>query len=436
MPTLSRSRRLARAFPALVVSLSAGAVTSAPRLALAQNVVQASAKRALTVDDYTKWRSINGASISADGKWVTYDLAYANTAPAEARPVLHLVRLDNDQDTEIANATGGAFSPDGRWVAYLVDPSGGRGGRGGRGRGGAGAAPTAPGGGAGAGAGARGAITPPAQPRRVELRNLATGVVQSWEDIQSFTFAANSNHLVLRRRAPGAAAPAGGGRGAGGGGGAPDGAGGGGAAAEGAAGPRGADVILHDLATGHDQLLGSVGEIEFNKHGDMLAYTVDAAPRDGNGLFVLDLKSGRVSPIDNDARVYSRLTWNDAGTGLAVLKGVDVDKMRERDNTLLVYPSVQAALTDAEAAPIKLDPAKTGNFPEGFVVSDRAALDWSNDNKRVFFGIKEQVAVPDTTGRRRGADELADVDVWNSKDERIQSVQMTRADADRNSDVS
>src|SRR4029077_14814003 len=129
--------------------------------------------------------------------------------------------------------------------------------------------------------------------------------------------------------------------------------------------------IVHDLATGHDQLLGSVGEISFNKKGDLLAYTVDAQPRDGNGLFVLDLRNGRVNTIDNDARVYSRLTWNDAGTGLAVLKGVDVEKMRERDNVLLVYPDVQAALGDAEATPKKLDPAKAAGFPKGFVVSDR-----------------------------------------------------------------
>ncbi|HEY9227131.1 MAG TPA: prolyl oligopeptidase family serine peptidase, partial [Gemmatimonadaceae bacterium] len=194
---------------------------------------------------------------------------------------------------------------------------------------------------------------------------------------------------------------------------------------------RGGDVILHDLNTNRDQLLGSVGEISFNKKGDLLGYTVDATPRDGNGLFVLDLRNGRVNPLDNDARVYSRLTWNETGTALAVLKGVDVDKMRERDNVMLVYPNVESALTTAEIAPAKLDPAKATNFPKGFVLSERAAVSWSDDSKRVFVGIKEQVAAPDTS-RRRNTDETADVDVWNTKDDRIQSVQMTRADADRN----
>ena len=112
---------------------------------------------------------------------------------------------------------------------------------------------------------------------------------------------------------------------------------------------------------------------------------------------MLDLTNGRVNTLDNDARVYSRLTWNDDGTALAVLKGVDVDKMRERDNMLIAFPNVQAALGDVEAAPVE---ARSGEgrrlSRRAGCVSDRAALDWSDDNKRVFFGAKEQVPAPDT----------------------------------------
>ena len=408
--TPQRSRRRFTAVATLIFV----SITAAPTIA------QTAAKKALTVEDYTKWRSINGSSISSDGKWVTYVLSFTNTAPADAKPVMHLVRLDNNQDIEIPNATAPAFSADSRWVAYQIDPSaGGRGGRGARGGG-------APGANTPGGQTARGPGGPPAQPRRVELRNLETGAVQTWQDMQSFTFAATSSHLILRRRAP--VTTGGTGRGQGGApGGAPA-----AAASEASNTAHGSDVIVHDLVSGHDQLLGSVGDIAFNKHGDLLAYTVDAMPRDGNGLFVLDLKNDRVNPLDNDSRVYSRLTWNDNGTGLAVLKGVDVDKMRERDNMILVYPDVPTALSSARAPSVTLDVAKASNFPKGFVVSDRAALDWSGDSKRIFFGMKEQVPAPDTTNRRRNADEIADVDVWNTKDERIQSVQMTRAEQDRN----
>ena len=283
----------------------------------------------------------------------------------------------------------------------------------------------------GTGAQGRGANRP-AEPTRVELRNLATGAVKSWQDIQSFMFSANSNYLILRRR-PATAAGGGGGR-AGGSGGdtqTPGGTGGGGAGAAAApAGPRGVDVILHNLVTGRDQLLGSVGDVAFNKAGDLLAFTVDAAIKDANGLFVLDLRNGRTHTLDDDNRVYNRLTWSEDGAALAALKGLDVEKMRERDNLLIAFANVQAALSDLEAVPATLDPAKAGDFPKGWVVSDRAALEWSDDNARVFFGAKAQVPAPDTT--RRNTDEHADVDVWNTIDERIQSMQMVRAEQDRN----
>ena len=418
----------------------ATATQTTPAPAAAQTGV----KKALTLEDYSRWRTITGQQLSADGKWVAYGLAFANVPNANAKPVLTVLNLDTNQKVEIADASGASFSPDSMWIAYTVEPGGaGRGGRGGRaGGGGAGAdpaggapavqtppAPTTP---APAQTG-RGAETPAAQPRRVELRSLSTGTVgpvaRQWQDIQSLTFSPTSTHLVLRRR-PATPAGAAGGRGAGDAPAAP--AGGGAAAPAAPAGPRGVDVTVHDLRTSRDQLLGSVADMAFNKAGEFFAYTVDAAVKDTNGLFVFDLASGRVVPLENDAKLYNRLTWNERGSALAVLKGLDVEKMRERSNVLVVYSNVRAAI-DAQGPapqPTTVDPAKTEAFPKGWVVSDRAPVSWSDDSTRVYFGIKEQVETPSTA--RPNRDEVADVDVWNTRDERIVSQQMVRAEADRN----
>ncbi|HUR22009.1 MAG TPA: hypothetical protein VMZ90_14435, partial [Vicinamibacterales bacterium] len=95
---------------------------------------QAPAKKALGIEDYTRWKTISGQEISGDGAWVTYGVALTNTAPNETKPVLHLLNLATNQDVEVANGTGGTFSADSKWIAYQVDPTGGRGGgRGGRG---------------------------------------------------------------------------------------------------------------------------------------------------------------------------------------------------------------------------------------------------------------------------------------------------------------
>ncbi len=403
--------RLCTLFVALAVAF--GAAYAFPAAQVAPEPAQAGAKKVLTVDDYTKWRSISSESLSGDGKWLAYVLQSTNVPQAETKPVLHIRNLETDEDVEVASATGPVFSDDSQWVVYVIDPSGGRGGRGGRGR-------------------AAGAQTeqsgrgdqPPAEPRRAELRNLATGTVRAWQDVASFDFSSTSSHLLLRRRPPQAAGA--GGRGAAGG--AEAGEGGGGQPE----GPRGVDVIVHNLATGLDLPIGNVAESAFNKDGDLLAYTVDAEPKDSNGLVVMDLSTSRIHPLDGDATTYSRLTWNEAGTALAVLKGTDVEKMRERANVLLAFPDVRKTIAgDSGARPVVLDAASITGFPEGWVVSDRSGLEWSKDGARVFFGAKPQLPAPDAE-RRRSNDEVADVDVWNTADERIQSLQMRQADADRN----
>jgi len=361
---------------------------------------QSATKKALSLEDYTKWRTITGQALSGDGKWVAYVLQLTNTVPTDAKPVLHVKNLDSDDEVTVPHATGGTFSPDSKWLAYEVDPGASQRGRG-RGRGGAATtlpaegppppstppadppatpptpptAPAQPGTQPDAPAG-RGAGTPPIPPRRAELRNLETGTVQSWQDIGSFTFNATSTHLLLRRRAPDAPG-AGGGRAGGGtpatpGPGAPG--AGGGRDGDTPSGPRGLDAILVDLRTGRHLLLGSVSDAAFNRKGDLLAYTVDATVKDGNGLFVFDTRTGRATPLDNDAKSYIRLTWNDEGTAIAALKGLDVEKMREKNNVLIAFTDVRSALagemTDGEAPPpppaaIVLDPDKADGFPKG-----------------------------------------------------------------------
>jgi len=375
----------------------------------------AQAKKILSVDDYPKWRSISGQSLSADGAWVAYTLQLTNTPESETKPVLHLRNLTSGQDVTVPHGTGAQFSPDAKWLAYTVDPTGG--GRGGRGARAGGAPADAP---PAATPPARGdAATPPAEPRRVELRNLATGVIRAWQDVASFEFANTSTHLLLRRRPAAAAA------GAGRGGDAAASAGAAAAPAEAAAPPpRGIDIVIHDLTSGKDLPLGSVGDSAFNRAGDLLAYSIDAVVKDSNGLFVFDLKDGRITSLDNDAKRYTRLVWNDRGTGLAVLKGADVEKVRERPNQLLVYPDVHAGHV------VVLDATSAQGFPADWVISDRAAVSWSDDGARVFMGIKPQI--PIQTPPKRDPDTDADVDVWHTQDERIQSMQMIRAATDQN----
>ena len=425
MPTITPAPRCARRARLRVAALSA--VFAGAFLALAatspyveaQNPAPAagptaahtdSAKKVLGPADYGRWRTIGDQSISSDGRWVTWVYRFTNVAERDAKPELHILNLDTDEDVAVANASNGVFSPDARWIVYQVDslpPRDARGAQGAQaGSAAQGAQPVGRAGGAG-----------PEPLHRVELRELATGRTYVWRDMRSATFNPTSTHLLVRSRS------AAGGRGAGRGG--PGGSG----ASAGEAPAGGSDAILFDLTTGRGQLLGSAGDAVFNRPGDMLAYTVDAKVKDGNGLFVVELANGAIRALDNDARTYARSAWNDAGTGIAVLKGKEVAQMRERDNVLLVVPDVRAALADPRRAPATLDTTAAG-FPDGWVISERAPLSWSEDGARVFLGAMPQTPAKDTL-RVESSDTTTDVDVWRTADRWIQSRQMIQARSDR-----
>lgn len=355
----------------------------------------AAQQKPLTLDDYSLWRQIQGETISPDGRWVAYTLRHTNVVSVDEKPVLMIRDLETGRDVEIANAHGGVFSPDSRWLVYQVDsvpaPR--------RGRGAEAPDPTVadsmP-------ADSTATESPRSQPPRVEVRELTTGATRSWQRMQPGVFNATATHLLLRRRPE---------RGA----------------RNGGSGSAATDLVLHDLTTGRDLFLGSVGDAAFNRQGDLLAYATESSPRDGNGLFVVRLEGLALRPLDNDTLIYGRLAWSDDGERLAALKGRPVEDMRERDNALLVFSNLRS---DAVAGPVTLDRAAEG-FPDGFVVSERAPLAWSEDAARVFFGILQQTPAPDT-GRAPSRDSVADVDVWRTADERVQSVQREQAERDRN----
>ncbi|MGH7459729.1 MAG: hypothetical protein ACREMA_01715, partial [Longimicrobiales bacterium] len=335
-----------------------------------------SAKKQMTIDDYARWRTIGDTRVSPNGSLVAYTLRYSNSL--DTKPLLNLYWVGADKTDTIPNGVQPAFSDNSRWVAHYVELPYDEAKK------------------------LRDGNKP--VPRKVQLIDLEDGAKRTWEDIASFSFSNGSGHLLLRRRAPDARAK-----------------------------HKGVDVIVHDLKLRSDFLLGSVSEATFNRKGELLAYVVDAAEKDANGLFVLDLRSGRTIPLDDDNRIYSRLTWNEEGTSLAALKALEVEKKSEREGMLVAFPDVYTVIApNAKAASVTFDPSKLADFPKETVLSDKSSLLWSADGKRIFIGTKAQSAAPDTT-KKKGTDELADVDVWGTKDTRIQSVQMARAEQERNS---
>ena len=380
---MNRPNRLAPLVVLIAVMISASSL-------LAQDP---DGKRALPIEDYGLWRSITSTAISDDGNWISF--AYRKR---EADDSLYVKNLRTDKEYLIPCASRAQFSDDSRWVAYMV--------------------------------------TLPFEeaeklredkkpvPNKAELMNLETGEKMTWENSASFSFPKGSSHFAVKK-----------------------------AKADPKAKHRGTDLILRNLREGYEELIGSVAQFSFNKPGTILAYTVDTADKDGNGLYMIHLESGIRRPLDNDKATYERMTWDEEGTALAVLKGDEKKGFEEKENVLLAF----TALGEGTFTPHEYNPADASDFPEDMVISEKGTLSWNEDATMVFFGIKEQKEKPggrkeeeekeEEEGETEEGEEeqeaeegkekdkedpVADVDIWHWQDEQIQSVQMIRANQDRN----
>jgi dipeptidyl aminopeptidase/acylaminoacyl peptidase len=345
----------------------------------------------LPVPDYARWRSITSPLMSSDGQWVAW--VYTQVRHDDQ---LHVKQVDGTREFVVEGAARPVFSDDGKWIAYAVTPPSANraaGGRGGGGRGGAPAPAVTP------APGGTGAAPTPPTPPRAELMNLATGAKTGWDATATFGFSRGSGFFAVQR-----------------------------ARAE----PRpkfdGTDLIVRDLKSGNDRLIGSVAEHAFNKPGTLLAWTVDAADALGNGVYVAELGTGIDRVLENARERYSRLTWADSGMALAAMHGTDADTLAQRENTLVAFTGV---VPGGQAVRVEVKPGSEG-VPAQFAISEKGAINWSERADRVFFGLKSQDVKP----RRRTDDEslvaASDVDIFHGADDRIQSVQRSQANAERN----
>ena len=325
----------------------------------------ATGKRTLEIADYARWRTISGSQISDDGRWVAW--AYSRVRGDDT---LHVSALDSDATHVIASASGAELSDDGAWVAYFISPP----------------------------------FLEAEKLRRDDetvtrkagLLELATGASFTWDDASSFGFSEGSSHFFVKKRKTNEEAE-----------------------------HDGTDLILRNLREGFEELIGSVGEAEFNDGGTHLAFTVDAEGTDGNGLYLLDLATGSRRGLDNAKERYARLTWSEEGDALAVLRGDKQEEKVERENSLIAFRDV----LDRSPTRIDIDSTGNGGLSDGMVLSEKGNLVWNEDASMLFVATKRQ----DDELEDWPEDDLAlaDVNIWHWADDRIQSQQEQSASRDR-----
>ncbi len=294
-------------------------------------------KPPLTWKDVASWKAIpafGGTQLSSDGAWFAYVLN-PNEGDAEI-----VIRKTSDT-TKIKYPIGSgtffnmSFSDDAKWFAFKVYPKD---------------------------KDKKAAAKPGGKPLpdKVFLINLTNKKKTEFERVKSFAFNGEKSS-VLALHLTAANTPTG-----------PN-----------ADGPKGSDLLLFDLASAKTQNIGNISEYSFNKQGDWLALTVDAAEKAGNGLWLRNMNTNVVMILDNDKASYKSLNWTEKGDGLAFLKGIKDEKYKTELNSV-------AGVKNFNTMPELLiyEPKKdSAAFPKGMTISANRTPYWSEDLGRLFFGI-------------------------------------------------
>lgn len=334
------------------------------------SIAQDKPKPPLTWKDVGAWKAIpafGGTQLSPDGAWFAYVLN-PNEGDAEL-----IIRKTSDT-TKIKYPLGAStffnmsFSDDSKWFAFKVYPKDKD--------------------------KKAAAKTPAAKPlaEKVFLINLGNKKKTEFDRVRTFAFNGEQSSVLALHLTP--ATPPG---------------------PPNADAAKGSDLLLYDLASGKTQNLGNIAEYSFNKKGDWLALTVDAAEKAGNGLWLRNMATNVVMILDNDKASYKSLNWTEKGDGLALLKGIKDEKYKSDLHTVI-------GVKNFTAVPelISYEPKKdTVTFPKGMTVSGNRTPYWSEDLGTLYFGIaktelakKEPAkaeAKKDTTKKESDADKLAKI---------------------------
>ena len=313
------------------------------------------------VRDILAWKHTQAASLSPNGQWFAYQLV-PNEGDAEV--IVRNLKDGKEQHFaigEMAQGGGGfgfgpqavrdpIFSADSKWIAFSVTPTKKEGL-------------------------ALKKQRKPAQ-RKTWLVELATGKKTEFEKTRAFSFNGEKATWLAVHRYGAEAAPGGVASPA-----VPPVAG----AAVAPTRPQGADLLLHELASGQELNLGNVSEFAFNKAGERLAFVIDAQDQAGNGIQYRDMNSGAVLPLDSAKAWFKSLAWTEKGDALAALRGVEDKAYEDKIYTALGFKF------GTELAPEKIiyEPKDDKSFPSNMSISGNRTPFWLDDLSAITFGIQE-----------------------------------------------
>jgi len=368
LPFRAAPRSRIRTFPAALRASARPVVAGAAAAAVLATTAPLSAQSKPTLEpaDYGRWENLGSGTLSPDGAWLAVSVSRVNEENE-----LRLHRVTSDSVVTVGYGTQASFSKDSRWAAYLIGLS----------------------------EKDRKAAEKANRPVHMKLGliDLRSGGVETVGDVAGFAFSGDGRYLAMKGyRAKDQK-------------------------------HEGTDLLVRELATGRTMAFGNVSDFAWQDEGGLIAWTVDAETKAGNGVVLYDPETGIQRTLESDTSSYTDLGWRDESDDLSVLR-VRSDSAYEGNNHVLI---AWTGLAGKSPVMHVLDPATMTGFPADTRVVDFRTPSWSEDGSMMFFGIQpwERKEPEDSTGD--ADDEKPGVEVWHARDVDIIPTQKVRAQRDR-----
>lgn len=311
-------------------------------------IAQEGEKKKLEIEDYGQWQTITATAFSNDGNWFAYNISLVD---GDGWLMFKEVGSDSTGEHKFMHGIRPTFSENNRWAAFQIGVSEDE------------------------------QEKLEEQNKQVQyklgLMNLSTADVDTFENIQQFEFAETGNHLAMTKYKPEDE------------------------------NVSGSELLIRNLQTGQNQLIGNVSEYKFNEEGTLLAVALDASGKLGNGVHLVDLNNRSVTVLESDTTDFKNLTWSEEESALAFIKSHSDESYEDPTHRVYAYQNLPDTME-----PNIFSQEEYDSFPADHRVVDYRSLQWSDDRETLFFGIKkwEKREKPETKDQEADEESAAESD--------------------------
>ena len=185
---------------------------------------------------------------------------------------------------------------------------------------------------------------------------------------------------------------------------------------------NGTKLVIRELATGNEEMIGFVKDYRLAKEGPRILLT--STGNDSTlleGVYLFDCSARSLKPMWRQKGEFKQLNFDEKGTQAAFFANLDTTKAQ-------IPPFGLCYWTDGlDSAQIIADTAS--NFlPEKWLVSENARPTFSKDGSKLYFGMAPPPILQDTNLLD---DEIVSVEVWSYNDGRLHTNQKTLVDQEK-----